>query len=228
MTTSPQNDPVLDRLVARLEGVEGCRVIILYGSRARGDAGPDSDYDLIGFRDREGPPVRETGMRDGALLDVFIYPTGRLAEPGADLLHVRGGRALRDLDGRGAAFLARLDEVFAAGPEPLPADEIEARRNWSWKMLDRAVRGDAESHFRRVWLLTMQLENFFLLRNEWYPGSKAALAALRVEQPVVYAVLERALAPMASLAEIEALVLAVNGPRPGAAPTVAQGQRDLV
>ena len=214
MTISPQTDPVLDRLVARLEGEEGCCTIILYGSRARGDAGPDSDYDLIGFRDREGPPARETGVSDGALLDVFIYPTERLAEPRADMLHVRGGRALRDRDGRGAAFLARLDEVFSAGPDPLPADEIAARRNWAWKMLDRAARGDVEGHFRRAWLLTMQLENFFLLRNEWYLGSKAALSVLQVEHPAVYAVLERALAPAASLAEIEALVLAVNGPRP--------------
>jgi hypothetical protein len=36
---------------------------------------------------------------------------------------------------------------------------------------------------------------------------------LQVEHPAVYAVLERALAPEASLAEIEALVLEVNGPR---------------
>ena len=214
MTISLQTDPVLDRLVARLEGEEGCHTIILYGSRARGDAGPDSDYDLIGFRDREGPPARETGVRDGALLDVFIYSTERLSGPCADMLHVRGGRVLRDTDGRGAAFLARLDGVFAAGPDPLPADEIAARRNWAWKMLDRAARGDVEGHFRRAWLLTQQLENFFLLRNEWYLGSKAALSVLQVEHPAVYAALERALAPAASLAEIEALVLAVNGPRP--------------
>ena len=214
MTISLQSDPVLDRLVSPLEREEGCSTIILYGSRARGDAGPDSDYDLICFRDREGPLARETGVRDGALLDVFIYPTGRLAEPGVDMLHVRGGRALRDRDGRGAAFLVRLDEVFAAGPEPLPADEIEARSNWAWKMLDRAARSDVEGHFRRAWLLTTQLENFFLLRNEWYLGPKVALGVLKADHSAVYAVLERALAPAASLAEIEALVLAVNGPRP--------------
>jgi hypothetical protein len=206
-------DPVLGRLVARLEHDDGCQIVILYGSRARGDAGPDSDYDVIGFRDREGPPVRQTGMRDGALLDVFIYSIGRLAGPAADMLHVRGGRPLRDHGGQGAAFLARLDEVFAAGPEPLPPDEVAARRNWGWKTLDRAARGDVEGNFRRAWLLTMQLENFFLLRNAWYPGSKAALTALRTHHPAIYAVFERALRPTASLAEVEALVLAVNGPR---------------
>ncbi|CAN5503900.1 hypothetical protein BH10PSE5_BH10PSE5_32360 [soil metagenome] len=214
MTISQQTDPVLDRLVARLEGEEGCRTIILYGSRARGDASSDSDYDLICFRDLEVPPARETGMRDGALLDVFIYPAGRLAKPSADLLHVRGGLALRDPDGRGAAFLAGLDGVYAAGPDPLPADEIAARRNWAWKMLDRAARGDVEGQFRRAWLLTTQLENFFLLRNEWYLGSKAALSVLQADHPAAYAALELALAPAASMLEIEALVCAVNGPRP--------------
>ncbi|HEY1752008.1 MAG TPA: nucleotidyltransferase domain-containing protein [Caulobacteraceae bacterium] len=214
MAISSDTDPVLDRLVARLEGEEGCRVIILYGSHARGDAGPDSDYDVIGFRDGDGPPARQTGMRDGALLDVFIYPLGRLEDPGADMLHVRGGRVLRDAGGRGAAFLARLDTLFAAGPPAPRADEITALRNWSWKMLDRAARNDVEGHFRRAWLLTMQLENFFLLRNEWYPGSKAALAVLKTRHPAVHAALARALTPAASLAEIEALVLAVNGPRP--------------
>jgi predicted nucleotidyltransferase len=214
MATSPQTDERLDRLVARLEGEEGCRVIILYGSRARGDAGPNSDYDLIAFRDGERPPARETGVRNGALLDVFIYPTDRLAEPSVDMLHVRGGRALRDHDGQGAAFLARLDEIFDAGPKPLRADEAEALRNWAWKMLDRAAQGDIEAHFRRVFLLTMQLENFFLLRNEWYLGPKAALSLLRADHPAVCAALERALRPSASLVEIEALVVAVNGPRP--------------
>jgi hypothetical protein len=214
MANPPQTDDVLDRLVARLEGEEGCRVIILYGSRARGDAGPDSDYDVIGFRDGQRPPARETGVRDGALLDVFIYPAERLAEPSASMLHVRGGRVLRDRGGQGAAFLAQLDEIFDAGPDPLPADEVEARRNWAWKMLDRAAHGDIEGNFRRVFLLTMQLENFFLLRNEWYLGPKTALKVLQTEHPAVYATLERALTPGASLAEIEALVLAVNGPRP--------------
>jgi hypothetical protein len=213
MTDFSHAEPMLDRLVARLGDGEGCHTIILYGSRARGDAGPDSDYDLIGFRDLEGPPVRETGVRDGALLDIFIYPTQRLAEANADVLHVRGGRVLRDRDGQGAAFLARLDALFAAGPVPLPVDQIMARRDWAWKMLDRARRGDVEGNFRRAWLLTEQLETFFLLRNEWYLGSKAALGLLQAEHPSIYVALKRALEPAASLAEIEALVLAVNGPR---------------
>lgn len=223
MSLSVDHDPLLDRLVARLEREHGCQVVILYGSRARGDAAADSDYDVVGFSERaaatsDEPGGRLTGLWDGALLDVFVYPVERLDTPGPQLMHIRGGRVLRDVDGRdgngrGAAFLARLDAVFAAGPEPLSADEIAARRNWAWKMLDRCARGDVEGDFRRVWLLTMLLENYFLLRGRWYLGCKAAIAELAATQPDVHAVLRRALTPGASLAEVEALVVAVNGPR---------------
>lgn len=43
------NDPVLRRAKAGLQEVYGDRLagIVLYGSRARGDNRPDSDYDLI-------------------------------------------------------------------------------------------------------------------------------------------------------------------------------------
>lgn len=44
-------DPVLTRFRAALDGVYGNRVerVVLFGSRARGDARPDSDYDVAVF-----------------------------------------------------------------------------------------------------------------------------------------------------------------------------------
>ena len=61
---------------------ERVREIILFGSRARGDARPESDYDVVVVVDRRSPDVRE------ALLEIEV-----------DLLDRRGSLAaclLRD------------------------------------------------------------------------------------------------------------------------------------
>lgn len=51
-----QDDPILKRFRAELDKVYGDRLVrvVLFGSRARGDARPDSDYDVAVFlRDPE-------------------------------------------------------------------------------------------------------------------------------------------------------------------------------
>jgi uncharacterized protein len=48
---APQADPVLIRFRAALDALYGDRIerVVLFGSRARGDATPDSDYDVAVF-----------------------------------------------------------------------------------------------------------------------------------------------------------------------------------
>jgi uncharacterized protein len=48
---TPQADPVLIRFRAALDALYGNRIerVVLFGSRARGDATPDSDYDVAVF-----------------------------------------------------------------------------------------------------------------------------------------------------------------------------------
>ena len=51
MFERPQNDPVLKRFRAAVSEIYGDRVerVVLFGSRARGNAKPDSDYDVAVF-----------------------------------------------------------------------------------------------------------------------------------------------------------------------------------
>ncbi|MGC2413101.1 MAG: nucleotidyltransferase domain-containing protein [Stellaceae bacterium] len=86
-------DPILKRLRAALDELYGERIerIVLFGSRARGDAGEDSDYDVAVFLNdlREGELAERWRELDrlallrseilsdtGAFIDAKPYPAG--------------------------------------------------------------------------------------------------------------------------------------------------------
>jgi len=189
-------------------------VLILYGSHARGDASDESDYDMAAFLPDQEKTRHVIGRWDGRLIDLFVLATARLVDPGPEDMHMLAGRLLVDRQGDGADFLRGLEAVHRKGPPRCDEDEIKVRKAWAWKMLDRLGRGDVEAHYRRAWLLTSQLENHFAFQGVWYLGSKAAFQHLRTANPRLFARFEAALAPGANLEAVEALVEAVNGPRP--------------
>ena len=198
---------IVDALRTELQEKHYCHTVILYGSRASGAASAGSDYDLAGFA-AVGTTRREARVWRSAFVDLFIYPESYLTDP-VDLLKLRRGVVLVERDGQGTALLARLEKQFAAGPEKLPPDELEARGVWAKKMLERAQRGDLEGDYRRVWLLTALLEDYFHLRGLWFLGPKTALAWLREHDPATCAGFETALKPGARLESLTALVALV-------------------
>lgn len=192
-------------LVEELVGAHGVHTVLLYGSRARGDATPESDVDVAGFADVP-ELVRDARMWHGLVLDAFIQPTATAEATEIDQLKLVGARVLLDERGLAGPLLARLEALDAAGPAPLAAHEANMRRVWARKMLGRIARGDLEANYRRAWLLYQVLEDHFALAGRWYRGPKRAFAELAKESPKLHAAFERALAPGAPHAALVELV----------------------
>jgi hypothetical protein len=100
------SDRQLAELAHQLAAVPGVAGVALGGSRARGDAHPDSDVDLgLYYR----PPLDVAGLR--ALARAVAGPEAELTDPGAWGPEVDGGGWLR-LDGVAVDWLYRdLDRV---------------------------------------------------------------------------------------------------------------------
>jgi len=77
MPMTPPPDPILVRFRAALAETYGDRLsrAVLFGSRARGDAQPDSDYDIAVFL-RDMPDRFEEMNRLADLSTGILYDTG--------------------------------------------------------------------------------------------------------------------------------------------------------
>jgi predicted nucleotidyltransferase len=72
----PRDDQLLDKIVRNLIEAYRPERIYLFGSYARGDAGPDSDYDLL-IVVPDSAPVRQQGSR---LAYEVLWETGTAAD----------------------------------------------------------------------------------------------------------------------------------------------------
>lgn len=198
-------DVILRVVCDELVRAHGAHTVLLYGSRADDTANDHSDYDIASFAP-VARSMRDTRPVEGSYLDVFVHPEAALTQPTTDHLMLRGSRVLLQRGDEADRFLASLDALYETGPEPLPADETQARVSWVRKMALRMRRGDVEGHYRRAWLLTALLEDYFVLRTRWYEGPKKALQWLRVHDPRTYRAFEAALQPDAAAPAIDVLV----------------------
>jgi len=92
MTQKPPNDPVLIRFRAAVTEIYAERVerVVLYGSRARGDHRPDSDYDIAVFIKDPGNFSEESAhlakvstdilFDTGAVISATPFPAGAYRE----------------------------------------------------------------------------------------------------------------------------------------------------
>lgn len=203
------HDPFLQILVDELIRKHQCHSVILYGSRARGDATATSDYDLMGVR-KTGQTYRSAEKRDGQYLDIFVYPEKELKQVGEHHLHFLGAKVLHDKNSFGANFLKKVKAASKKKHVPLPADEIQTRRVWLHKMYDRITQGDIEGNYRRSWLHEALLYDYFAIRKKRFNGSKQSFAWLKENDPTTYKLFEKVLAKPLDLKILKKLVERVS------------------
>lgn len=204
----------IDAIALAIADGHGCHTVVLYGSRARGDADDGSDVDLLCIRDG-GPALRDSRFIGGVYFDAFIYPRDALATPDVSLLRILGGQVMREHDGEGTALLGRVRALFDKGPDPLPSDERTARVVWARKMLDRIRSNDGvEADYRRLSLVVQALEDYFALRGLWFRGPKIAFPWLLTHDDAAHHAFEVAMGSPAGDDALVRLVDAVYGPLP--------------
>jgi predicted nucleotidyltransferase len=200
-------EQALAEIIQTLTVDHGCHAVILYGSRARGDFQPTSDWDVAGICEAGATaPKRVARAFHGAWLDAFVYTEAAFAVIDPELLRFLPARILVDQRGFAKTLIERVAALDQQGPPPLPEDEDEMVRVWYAKMLGRIARGDLEAKYRRVELLFQALENYFKLRGLWYRGPKAGLPWLAGHDQETHAAFARALDPHASLEDLRTLV----------------------
>lgn len=203
------HDPFLQVLVEELIREHQCHSVILYGSRARGDATIHSDYDLMGVR-KGGTTYRSAEKRDGKYLDIFVYPEKDLKQVGEHHLHLLGAKVLHEEKSFGSDFLKKVKAVSKKKHVPLPADEIQTRRVWLHKMFERITQGDIEGNYRRSWLHEALLYDYFAIRKKRYWGSKQSFQWLKKNDKITYRLFEKVLAKPLDLKMLKKLVERVS------------------
>jgi hypothetical protein len=206
---------------------------LLAGSRSRGEGTAGSDHDVILlFRELSGGAWRETSAFEDRLIETFAHDPGTLAYFCREIDRPSGLPILPTMIAEGIPVLSESStlledarqiavEILRAGPPPLAAEAISARRYAITEMAARhwpttAVRA---SQSQPGAALHIALADFTLrATGRWSVRGKAiprALAAMDPSLAAQFTTAFTALFATRSVAPVQSLVDAVLAPHGG-------------
>lgn len=178
-------DPQIQEIVTVLKRRFNCHTALLYGSRARNEAGPVSDYDVVGIR-RSGSKTRVAKKIKGAYWDLFVYPEKDLKNLTSEQMTWRNPVVLFEKGQYGRRLVQRIQKLIQKPFKFDPQYEIDVTIAWAAKQLDRIAIGDVHGSYRRIELQQAAIGHYFQIRRIRYWGPKAGLQWLKTHDPTTF------------------------------------------
>ncbi len=177
----------LENLVAYLKTKYHPKAILLHGSRTRGDALDESDYDLALITDK--PDLVKSESYNGCALDMDgVSPTEKILKAGQTPIWPCLV-LFDDVDGLGEGLARRTHEAFEKGPLPLEREELENRCNFSKRLLQRIQARGADPLVRFYYMgdfYDRVLRYWCELNQEWTMSVYLLLPFIAKKDPVFY------------------------------------------
>lgn len=165
--------------------------IMLYGSYADGLNDSTSDFDCMIFVDEKTKKHDDTVV-NGITLDCRIYTVDEAKEPDPDeFLTAYDAEIVMDEDNL-AKNLKETVKQYVLDNTQTDNEEKVFVSSWIEKSCNRILKNDDDSNFRIFELMDESLEDYYLLRDMFYFGSKKAIKYLKENDYTGYRLFHRA------------------------------------
>jgi predicted nucleotidyltransferase len=196
-------DPTLAAIVRVLKDKFMCHSVLLYGSRARGQITPTSDYDVIGIR-KSGERTRIAKKVKGKFWDVFVYAEKDLKKLGDQHLSWKHAQVLYSKGPYGKQLLQRIETLLKKPFKRHPVSEVSAIKAWAQKELERCRMKDIQGLYRRAEFQYALIEHYFLVRQKRFWGPKESFEWLKNNDPKTFQLILSSLKAPANLSHLKA------------------------
>lgn len=163
------------------------KAILLHGSRARGDAVENSDYDLSLIT--ESPEQIRPEIYKRMQLDVGGISTSQEILKSGSTPVWPCIIVFDDEDGLGKKLAQHNKDAFLKGPPPLTPEELENRRNFSTRLI-RRIQGRGKAPLIRLYYLSdfyqRALRYWCEINKKWTMSAHLTLARIETDDPIFY------------------------------------------
>lgn len=201
------------QIVDTLQDSFDCHTVLLYGSRARGTARPDSDWNIIAVREKPPTVWCDDVLEEVGMLHIQIYPNPAVQyhfnSPFFRTTDLAHGKVLCEHDGLGARIIQHAQTMLREGYPPEAEGFMgNMRAYYRHDVLDAledATQNPIYQNYRLQQGLHRSLRYYLRARGKHMMSPIEGFRYIQSNDPEAYALFERAYKPDATLEDVKAL-----------------------